>query len=282
MNEKKRASIEALFKEVNESQESVCSGVFYIKNRKTTEQCKHCALCGKHKYYKYKDDNTPEVKYAYVDSFRKCQLYKIDIIDGSYVARLAIYQIFHFNDCAINIVKEIDDVIPKDDKQAMKIYAGAKRKIQAYNKLIYGVIGDNKIWDFADFNLEMDNNTGPILEKLKTRLTESLESEGYGEQSKYLALCEISRFLVEYSGLFIEKRIEECRKFRVNALHLRQYKLDDLMRNTTGLSEWANRKMRPFDFTKNGVLEAFHEFDRFMLNHKKINEILRNTITKIE
>lgn len=281
MNEKKRASIEAQFKETNEAMYSVCSGKFYIKNKKTWEDCKKCSKCPKYRYYKYKDKDTLEVKHVYVDSFRKCELYKIDIIDGAYVSRIAIYQIYHMNDCAINAVKELESLIPKDDKQAIKIYSGAKHKISEYESSVYKIIGD-KINEFADFNCDMDEYTSVPIDNMKKYLVNALNKEGYNEISEYIASVEVARTLVEFSTRFLEKRIEECRKFGANAVHLRQYKLNDLMRNTEGLSEWANRKIKPFNFAQKEVLDSFHTFHLALLNHKKINEILRRTITKIE
>lgn len=282
MNEKKRASIESQFKEINENMYSVCSGKFYIKNRKVWEECKKCEKCPKYKYYKYKDNDTLEVKHFYVDSFRNCQLYKIDIIDGAYVSRIAIYQIYHMNDCAINAVKEIESVLPKDDKQAIKIYQGAKRKIHEYEQLIYKIIGKDKIYDFADFNAEMDDYTEAPINKMRESIASALKNDGYGEYSECVASVEVARCLVEFSTRFLEKRIEECWKFKSNAIHLRQYKLDDLMKNTNGLSAWINRKIRPFNFARKNVLDAFHEFHLYLLNHKMINEITRRTVTKIE
>lgn len=281
MNEKKRASIESQFKETNENMYSVCSGKFYIKNRKVWEDCKKCEKCPKYKYYKYKDNDTLEVKHCYVDSFRNCQLYKIDIIDGAYVSRIAIYQIYHMNDCAINAVKEIESVLPKEDKQAMKIFAGAKRKVKYYEDYIYKIIG-NKIYEFADFNSEMDSYTESPINKMKESIVSALKKEGYGEYSECVASVEVARCLVEFSTRFLEKRIQECCKFKSNAVHLRQYKLDDLRKNTDGLSDWINRKIKPFNFCIKEVLDSFHEFHTVLLNHKLINEITRRTVTRIE
>lgn len=282
MNERKRASIEAQFKETNEAMYSVCSGKFYIKNKKTWEECKKCSKCPKYRYYKYKDKDTIEVKHVYVDSFRKCELYKIDIIDGAYVSRIAIYQIYHMNDCAINAVKELESLIPEDDKQAMKIYQGAKHKIHEYENRIYKIIGEDKLYDFADFNAEMDEHTEPFLNKMRDSIISALKKEGYGQYSECVASVEVARCLVEFSTRFLEKRIEECWKFKSNAVHLRQYKLDDLRKNTDGLSDWINRKIKPFNFCMREVLDSFHNFHTALLNHKMINEITRRTVTKIE
>lgn len=55
---------------------SVCCGSFYISNRKETERCKNCDICSKYKRYEANKDKEPNVKFFYVDTFRKCELYK--------------------------------------------------------------------------------------------------------------------------------------------------------------------------------------------------------------
>lgn len=83
MNEK-----ELKYQEVNNSPTSVCCGTFYISNRKKYETCKKCDFCPKFIGYKtQKSANFDEVRFHYVDSFRKCELhknaYKSDKVDSS-------------------------------------------------------------------------------------------------------------------------------------------------------------------------------------------------------
>lgn len=79
VSKKQRTAKEAVYEAINKDIKSVCSGQFYIKNRKVSETCKKCEKCAKYKLYKQKTDDNPEVTYLYVDSFRECELYKMEL-----------------------------------------------------------------------------------------------------------------------------------------------------------------------------------------------------------
>lgn len=79
VSKKQRTAKEAVYEAINKDVKSVCSGQFYIKNRKVSEACKKCEKCAKYKLYKQKTDDNPEVTYLYVDSFRECELYKMEL-----------------------------------------------------------------------------------------------------------------------------------------------------------------------------------------------------------
>ena len=67
---------ESEYEKSNKDINSVCKGFFYISNRKENERCKNCDTCSKYKRYSSKKEDSVEVKFHYVDTFRKCELYK--------------------------------------------------------------------------------------------------------------------------------------------------------------------------------------------------------------
>lgn len=67
---------ESEYEKSNKDINSVCKGFFYISNRKENERCKNCDTCSKYKRYSSKKEDSVEVRFHYVDTFRKCVLYK--------------------------------------------------------------------------------------------------------------------------------------------------------------------------------------------------------------
>ena len=72
-----RLEKEEQYKKSNNCHTSVCCGVHHIINQKRYESCSHCKICPKYIEYKRQGQKDfGDVRFHYVDSFRKCELYK--------------------------------------------------------------------------------------------------------------------------------------------------------------------------------------------------------------
>lgn len=273
MNTKQREAKEAIYRESNINVRSVCSGQFYKKSSKSYEQCKNCANCFKYKSYKDKKEDTPEVKFHYIDTFRKCEFYKVRPIDDNYILTTAIYNIMYVNDLACNSVTEMLDYVKDQDKETRKIYGALAKRQRTYESILSKIIPNNM--DFlAEYNSQMYEVVFPKIEKLTNEIEFSLKSIGT-ENSKFIALAEVARTIIGYSVVNVENRVKECLKYKKNAVHLRQYKLNDMLKIAENLSCWTSRKCKALNLNKcENIMTAYRELDKVLTDKEVINEAL--------
>lgn len=273
MNEKQRAAKEAMYEAQNKDVKSVCSGQFYKKGSKSYEQCKNCANCFKYKSYNSKSDNTPEVRFHYVDTFRKCEFYKYRPIDGNYVVTTSIYNIMYVNDLACACIIQMKDFVRDQDKETQKIFGALEKRQRAYEHLISEIIETN-IEFLSEYNSYMDEVVQPVLESFINEMKIALEGIGV-ENPYFVALSEIARTIVGYSVKNVENRVQECLKFKKDSVHLRQYKMYDMLRVAENFSNWVSRKCKSLDLNKcENVMKAYRELDRTLTDRELINNAL--------
>lgn len=272
-NEKQRAAKEAVYEEANKDITSVCSGRFFIKNRNTYEECKHCQNCFKYKQYANKKEDAPEVHYHYVSNFRNCEFYKVRPKDESYIITTSIYNIMYVNDLACATIIELWDKIKYQDKETQKIFGALKRRQALYERLIAKILQKEQNF-LAEYNSYMDEYVQDKLTSFVSAMTTMFAKEGY-ENAEFLALTEVMRTMVGYSVLNVENRVKECLKYKKDCVHLRQYKLNDLLRVAENFSDWVTRKVTKLDINKNEqVISTYRELDKTLTNSEIINEAL--------
>lgn len=272
-NEKQRAAKEAVYEEANKDITSVCSGRFFIKNRNTYEECKHCQNCFKYKQYANKKEDTPEVRYHYVSNFRNCEFYKYRPKDENYIITTSIYNIMYVNDLACATIIELWDKIKHQDKETQKIFGALKKRQALYERLIAKILEKEQNF-LAEYNSYMDEYVQDKLTSFVSAMTTMFTKEGY-ENAEFLALTEVMRTMVGYSVLNVENRVKECLKYKKDCVHLRQYKLNDLLRVAENFSDWVTRKVTKLDINKDEqVILTYRELDKTLTNSEIINEAL--------
>lgn len=272
-NEKQRDAKEAVYREANLDVRSVCNGQFYKKNSKTYEQCRNCENCFKYKSYKSKSQDTPEVKFHYIDTFRKCEFYKVRPIDGNYIVTTSIYNIMYVNDLACACIIGMKDLIKHQDKETQKIFGALEKRQRAYEHLIADILHGN-IDFLAEYNSFMDESVQPKLSEFICQMKYALESINT-ENSQFVALSEIARTIIGYSVKNVENRVKECLKYKKDSVHLRQYKMLDMLRVAENLSNWVSRKCKRLVLNScDNVMEAYRELDKTLTNRELINEAL--------
>ena len=220
---KDRASKEAPYMTHNNDVSSVCSGVFTSSNKRVYEECKNREKCPKYAKYKDKKDNTPQVGFYYVDSFRKCDLWKKIELQAELALRIAIYNILYVNDLACACVIDMKDKVKTQDKETRKIYSALLKRQWNYEREMVKILGDQI--DFcADVNAEMDETVQIKLCNLYDAIYDYLQSNGV-ENYGFIAYAELAYTIIGYSILSIDKRIEECRKYNKDVVNLQAYKL---------------------------------------------------------
>lgn len=272
-NEKQREAKEAVYREANLDVRSVCNGQFYKKSSKTYEQCKNCANCFKYNSYKSKSEDTPEVKFHYVDTFRKCEFYKVRPIDGNYIVTTSIYNIMYVNDLACACIIQMKDFIKHQDKETQKIFGALEKRQRAYEHLISNIIETN-IEFLSEYNSCMDESVQPKLDTFINEMKSALDSIGV-ENSYFVALAEIARTIVGYSVKNVENRVKECLKYKKDSVHLRQYKMLDMLRVAENFSNWVSRKCGKLDLNKcDNVMKSYRDLDKTLTNREIINNAL--------
>lgn len=154
---KDREAKEAPYIKHNKDVLSVCSGSFYIKGRNIHEPCKKREKCQKYAKYGDRKEDSPEVGFYYVDSFRKCDLWKKMELQGELALRIAIYNILYVNDLACACVIDMKDKVKTQDKETQKIYSALLKRQWNYEREITKIIGE-QIGFCADVNAEMDDS----------------------------------------------------------------------------------------------------------------------------
>ena len=274
---KDREAKEAPYIEHNKDVLSVCSGSFYIKGRNIHERCKNREKCQKYAKYKDKKDETPQVGFYYVDSFRKCDLWKYKTIDGSFALRIAIYNILYVNDLACACVIDMKDKVKSQDKETQKIFRALTKRQVKYEEEITEIIGE-KIGFLADYNLEMDDSVHGKIADLYDAIYTYLK-ECNVENCKFIALAELALTMIGYSIHSIDKRISECLKYNKDVVYLRRYKLTEMYTICSNLCKWLDRKCENIDLNRQpSIVSAFGALDKTLTSCS----VIQNAIAKAQ
>lgn len=272
-NEKQRAAKEYVYEAANKDIASVCSGRFYIKNRNTYEQCKHCQNCFKHKEYANKKEDTPEVNYHYVSNFRNCEFYKYRPKDDSYVITVAIYNIVYVNDLACAAIVDLFDNIKYQDKETQKIFGALRKRQIQYERTMMDILAKEQVF-LAEYNSFMDDYVQPKVEALVKAMKDVFIQKEY-ENPEFIALTETMRTIVGYSVMNVENRVKECLKYKKDSVHLRAYKLNDILRVAENFSNWVTRRCKNLNLNNcKEVMDAYNDLDKTLTNSDIINESL--------
>lgn len=274
---KDRASKEAPYMTHNNDVSSVCSGVFTSSNKRVYEECKNREKCPKYTKYKYRKEDTPKVGFYYVDSFRKCDLWKKMELQAELALRIAIYNILYVNDLACACVIDMKDKVKTQDKETRKIYSALLKRQWNYEREMVKILGDQI--DFcADVNAEMDETVQIKLCNLYDAIYDYLQSNGV-ENYGFIAYAELAYTIIGYSILSIDKRIEECRKYNKDVVNLQAYKLLGMRDVSRNLCNWLGRKCKGLNLNDcQEIKTAYQELDKVLTNIS----VIENAILKAE
>lgn len=179
----------------------------------------------------------------------------------------------YVNDLACACVIDMQDYIKQQDKETQKIYGALLKRQREYERDIARIL-EGKSEFLAEYNSYMDECVQPKLKSLIDELQVALNSVGI-ENSKFVALTEVARTMVGYSVLNVEKRVEECLKFKKDSVHLRGYKLNEMLRVAENFSDWVSRKCKKLDLNKcENVMNAYRELDKVLTDREVIGNAL--------
>ena len=256
---------------------SVCNGSFYIKGRNMHEPCKNREKCQKYAKYKDRKEDTPEVGFYYVDSFRKCDLWKKIELQAELVLRIAIYNILYVNDLACACVIDMKDKVKNQDKEAQKIYGALLKRQWIYEKEMVKILGD-QINFCADVNSEMDDSVQTKLCDLYDAIYSYLKNNGV-ENYVFIAYAELAYTIIGYSVFSIDKRIEECRKYNKDVVNLQRYKLLGMLDVSKNLCNWLERNCNGLNLNDcQEIKKAYNKLDKVLTDI----HIIENAILKAE
>lgn len=270
---KDREAKEAPYIKHNKDVLSVCSGSFYIKGKNIHEPCKNREKCQKYSKYNDKKDDTPQVGFYYVDSFRKCDLWKYKTIDGSFALRIAIYNILYVNDLACACVIDMKDKVKTQDKETQKIYGALLKRQINYEKELLNIL-QGQINFCADVNAEMDDAVHDKLFSLYGAIYDYLKANNV-DNCTFIAHAELAYTIIGYSILSIDKRIEECRKYNKDVVNLQAYKLLGMRDVARNLCNWLGRKCNGLNLNDcQEIKDAYHELDKVLTNIRVIESAI--------
>lgn len=246
ISNKQRLDKEALYKEANSDVRSVCSGRFYNRAKKKYEECKNCANCFKYKSFSVKTKDTPEVKFHYIESFRKCNIYtkNEDIIRDNIIT--AIYKILYLNELAFMFVRDIYPLEDMKDKEARKLVNAAKKREQAYTFMIKDILQkeENTYLDFCD---NVDDVIYPIGKSMRKDFYELyLNQSGKEKVAAKVAYINTAIALCTLATKMREAIVAELAKVSEEAYNLQIYNLMDLNHILQDLISWEKR-MQPIN-----------------------------------
>lgn len=270
---KDREAKEAPYIKHNKDVLSVCSGSFYIKGRNIHEPCKNRDKCQKYAKYNDKRDDTPQVGFYYVDSFRKCDLWKYKTIDDSFALRIAIYNILYVNDLACACVIDMKDKVKTQDKETQKIYGALLKRQINYEKELLNIL-QGQINFCADVNAEMDDAVQDKVLSLYVAIYDYLKANNV-DNCTFIAHAELAYTIIGYSIMSIDKRIEECRKYNKDVVNLQTYKLLGMRDVARNLCNWLGRKCNGLNLNDcQEIKNAYHELDKVLTNIRVIESAI--------
>lgn len=278
-SEKKRIAKEADYLKKNDDVKSICPGVFYIKNKKTYETCKNCTKCFKFKEYnEVKDkEKRPEVNFYYVDSFRKCEYYKVKPIQGEDIALCITYTILYVNDMACNYVMLLEPAMRNVKDKKLKLrYKEALKLVKDYLNMLYKIPQIEKNINFlAEFNGNMDDVSDFSAEDLESKMRE-LYTEMKVEDPEFLSKVEMARTIVEYSVRSANKMVSQGVKYDGNILTLQKFILTDLYKKMEVVSDRSFKRVKSsINMSADPrIIKAYRDLNEKLINFEKISECL--------
>lgn len=241
MNTKLRESKESKYNESNSDVRSVCKGEFYIRCKNMYEKCTKCENCIKYKMYRSKSDDAPEVKFRYVDSFRKCNLYKdnADIIRNNVVS--SIYKILYLNELALYFVMDIYSVEDLSDKESKRLVNALKKRQYGYEKMMKEILQSQEL-PYLDFCDALDELIRPIGKKMR----EDIISEyiKYTENKKVAERVGFINTGIIFVALATKMRefiVGDLFKVSKDAIRMNFYNLGDMRHVLEDLMKWETR-----------------------------------------
>ena len=274
---KDREAKEATYVVHNNDVLSVCNGSFYIKGRNMHEPCKNREKCPKYAKFKESHNDAPQVGFYYVDSFRKCDLWKKIELQAELALRIAIYNILYVNDLACACVIDMKDKVKNQDKETQKIYGALLKRQWNYEKELLKILGD-QINFCADVNSEMDDSVQTKLCDLYDAIYSYLKNNGV-ENYDFIAYAELAYTIIGYSVFSIDKRIEECRKYNKDVVNLQRYKLLGMLDVSKSLCNWLERNCNGLNLNDcQEIKKAYSKLDKVLTDI----HVIENAILKAE
>lgn len=278
---KDRASKEAPYMIHNKDAESVCSGVFTSRNKRLREECKNREKCPKYAKFKESHNGAPQVGFYYVDTFRKCKLYKLRLLTPELVLQLAIYNIMYVNDLGCACIVDMKDKVYDQDKETKKIFGALLNRQWKYEKEITKILG-KYIDILAEYNSEMDDKIQDKLATFYTAIYNFLESNRVGN-ARFIAYAELAYTIIDYSVNSIEKRVSECLKYNKDVVNLRQYKMLGMRDVSRNLCNWLCRRIKGLDMNNDeNVVNAYRELDKALTDINFIDSSLITARNRFE
>lgn len=278
---KDRASKEAPCMIHNNDVSSVCSGVFTSSNKRVHEECKNRSKCPKYAKFKESHNDAPQVGFYYVDSFRKCELYKWQTSKGATMLQIAIYNIMYVNDLGCSCIVDMSDKVYDQDKETKKIFGALAKRQRAYERGVTKILGEH-IGVLAEYNSEMDDKVQSKGANLYQAIYDFLSSNGV-DNARFIAYAELAYTVIDYSVNSVEKRVSECLKYNKDVVNLRQYKMLGMRDVSRNLCNWLCRHIKGLDMNKDeNVVNAYRELDKALTDINFIDSSLITARNRFE
>ena len=215
--------------------------------------------------------------YYYVDSFRKCELYKWQTSKEATMLQIAIYNIMYVNDLGCSCIVDMSDKVYDQDKETKKIFGALAKRQRAYEREVTKILGEH-IGVLAEYNSEMDDKVKDKVANLYSALYKFFHQNNI-ENAKFIAYAELTYTIIEYSVNSIEKRVSECLKYNKDVVNLRQYKMLGMRDVSRNLCKWLGRKCNGLNLNDcQEIKDAYHELDKVLTNIS----VIKNAISKAE
>ena len=272
MNNEQRLKKEAEYGKENYRALSACKGEFYIKSKHRTDICPNREKCIKYKRFKSGEEYSSEVRFFYVDTFRKCKMHE-EKIPSSVVVKNAIYNILYNNDLAISSIYEIEPYMGELDKEAKKIFKALLKRKDAYEDEVKSIAKEHQTF-LSAYGMYMDDHAALLVDELYKAIKDYLISND-NDNAEIIARVETCRTMVGYSVVACEKRVKETLKYNKNVVNLRSYKMSDMLRVAENLSVWVSRKCKKGNLNEDKrIMSAYYALDKMLTDRYLINDSL--------
>lgn len=158
------------------------------------------------------------------------------------VLSFVTYTTIYIDDMVCNCVRDIAPFITEDrDKECKKIYKALKKRADSYLDRITKMMGEH-IYYLAEYSAKMDETCDLFLEKFRIAVKNLLEEYGV-ENANYYAYIETMRSVAKFSIETIERLIKDSSKIAPDAMRLKGYILNDLVRVAENFAKWEYRNV---------------------------------------
>lgn len=162
-------------------------------------------------------------------------------ISNDNVAIYSIYTMLHANDLACNAIRDIEPYVNNKDKETRKIYSAIKKRVNAFFKYTYKILGHESFF-ISDYNEKLDEINDKDMVNLEKGIKYILQRNKIEDDGLILKTI-LALTLTEYATCQIRALCDKMKEENINSGELHTWELKEVHRIMASFYKWVCRKI---------------------------------------